>query len=63
MERLPGQIQKFEEEQEVLCARMADVAFYQKDPKEIAEVQNRAEAVVDKLLELYQRWELLESVN
>ena len=62
LKRLPGQIQKLEGEQEELYALLADVAFYQKDPKEVARVQARDESIVDELLELYQRWEELEDV-
>ncbi|MCK4882252.1 MAG: ATP-binding cassette domain-containing protein [Candidatus Omnitrophica bacterium] len=62
LKRLPDQIQKLEGEQEELYALLADVAFYQKDPKEVARVQARDESIVDELLELYQRWEELEDV-
>ena len=62
LKRLPDQIQKLEGEQEELYALLADVAFYQKDPKKVARVQARDEFIVDELLELYQRWEELEDV-
>ncbi|MCK5083122.1 MAG: ATP-binding cassette domain-containing protein, partial [Candidatus Omnitrophica bacterium] len=62
LKRLPDQIQKLEGEQEELYALLADVAFYQKDPKKVARVQARDESIVDELLELYQRWEELEDV-
>lgn len=61
LESLPEQIQRLEEEQEKICALLADVSFYQKDPKEVSTVQARDEAIVDKLLELYQRWEELDA--
>ncbi len=60
LECLPEQIQKLEEEQEKLCARLADTTFYQGNSEEVTKVQARTEDVVDELFKRYQRWEELE---
>lgn len=61
LELLPQQIQKLEAEQENLYARLADISFYQKDPKEVAQAQTRADEISEELLKLYERWEYLEA--
>jgi ATP-binding cassette subfamily F protein uup len=61
LEALPLKIEKLESEQEELFALLADINFYQKDPKEISRVNARAEAIADELLKTYQRWEYLEA--
>ncbi len=61
LELLPQQIQKLEGDQEKIYALLADIAFYQKDPKDVGEAQARVEAIGEELLKLYQRWEYLES--
>ena len=61
LERLPEQIEKLEEEHSSLYALLADISFYQKDPKEVAKAQARVEAIGEELLRAYERWEYLES--
>ena len=61
LEGLPLKIEKLEAEQEEIFALLADINFYQKDPKEIARVNSRSEALAQELLEAYQRWEYLEA--
>ena len=61
LESLPLKIEKLEAEQEEIFALLADINFYQKDPKEIDRVNSRSEAVAQELLEAYQRWEYLEA--
>ena len=39
---------------------MGDPGFFKGDPKEIARARDRAEAIIDELLKVYQRWEELE---
>ena len=60
LERLPEQIQKLEEEQDGIYALMGEPGFFKGDPKEIARARDRAEAIIDELLKVYQRWEELE---
>lgn len=61
LELLPAQINKLEEEQEKLYALLADIAFYQKGPQEVGQVQARVEVIEQELLKVYQRWEYLEA--
>jgi ATP-binding cassette subfamily F protein uup len=61
LESLPLKIEKLEMEQEEIFALLADINFYQGDPKEVARVNARSEAVAEELLEVYQRWEYLEA--
>ena len=58
---LPKQIEDLEEEQEKLLTLFSDLTFYQRDPKEVAQNQARAEVVADLLLKGYERWEYLEA--
>jgi len=60
LDGLPVKIQQLEQEQETLAAKLADISFYQQDPKEIERVSARSEALVDELLKAYERWEYLE---
>jgi len=61
LEALPAKIEKMELEQEEIFTLLADINFYQKDPKDIARVNARSEALAQELLEAYQRWEYLEA--
>ncbi len=63
LENMPKKIEKLEVEQAALCALLADVEFYKKDPQEIAKVKQRSEAVAFEILESYQRWEQLEAMK
>ncbi|MDE2214852.1 MAG: ATP-binding cassette domain-containing protein [Candidatus Omnitrophica bacterium] len=61
LENLPLQIQNLEAEQERIGELMADLSFYQRAPREIAETQNRARSIMDEILQKYERWEELEN--
>ena len=61
LEGLPLKIEKLESEQEEIFTLLADINFYQRDPKEIARVNARSESLAQELLEVYQRWEYLEA--
>jgi len=61
LETLPARIEKLEDEQAAVFESLSDINFYQKDPKEIARVNARSEALAQDLLEAYQRWEFLEA--
>jgi ABC transport system ATP-binding/permease protein len=60
LERLPAGIEKLEAEQEELYALLADIHFYERDPKEIARTKARLETLEDELLRALERWEYLE---
>lgn len=53
-------IQKLEAEQENISLLLSDVAIYQSDPKRVEQAKIREEAIIDELLELYERWENIE---
>jgi len=61
LEGLPLKIEKLESEQEEIFALLADINFYQRDPKEVERVNARSETLAQELLEAYQRWEYLEA--
>jgi len=61
LEGLPARIEMLETEQERLQAAMADPAFYQREPGEIADAKARLERLSDELGQLYERWEALEA--
>jgi ATP-binding cassette subfamily F protein uup len=63
MEVLPGKIEKLELEQAELYELLADVAFYKRDPKEIAKTEAKSEALEAEILAAYARWELLEAMR
>ncbi len=59
LEKIPEKIQKLESEQEKVYAVLADPSFYQKDPKEISQIQKQADALAREIQQLYERWEAL----
>lgn len=61
LKALPEAIRLLEEEQEKLFVQFADITFYQKDPKEVASAQARADVVAEELLKAYEQWEYLEA--
>ncbi len=63
LETLPVKIEKLEAEQDEIFAILADISFYQKDPKTVNETQARGEAIAEELLQAYQRWEYLEAAD
>ncbi len=58
--QLPKKIEKLEEELSKLHVMMGDLAFYQKNPAEIKEVQQQVKQIEAALAEAYARWEQLE---
>ncbi len=63
LENFPKKIEKLEAEQAQLCERLASVAFYKKNPAEIAWVKARSEALTFEIVEAYRRWEELEKAQ
>ncbi|MEI8011105.1 MAG: ATP-binding cassette domain-containing protein [Candidatus Omnitrophota bacterium] len=63
LENIPKKIEKLEAEQAALCAMLADVELYKKDPQEIARVTTRSSALAFEILETYRRWEELEALK
>ena len=63
LETLPQKIEKLELEQEELYALMADITFYQKDPKEVSQKKSWLETIESELLRSYERWENLEEAG
>jgi ATP-binding cassette subfamily F protein uup len=61
LQSLPASIEKLEDEQAKLYELLADVAFYQRDPKGADQAQARAEALGEELFKAYERWEYLEA--
>ncbi|MFH0753453.1 MAG: ATP-binding cassette domain-containing protein [Candidatus Omnitrophota bacterium] len=61
LENMPKKIEKLEADQVMLCALLADVEFYKKNPQEISKVKAKSEAVAFEIVEAYKRWEELES--
>ncbi len=62
LESLPAKIEKMEEEQKELYRLLADFAFYQGDPAEVARVRARSVALSEELAQAYSRWEYLETI-
>jgi ATP-binding cassette subfamily F protein uup len=63
LEKLPITIEKLEAEQDEIYTLLADVNFYQRDAKEIAQAKARLEAVEDELLRAFQRWAYLDGAK
>lgn len=61
LDALPQKIEALEAEQEKFFALFADISFYQRDPKEVAAAQARADEIADLLIKGYHRWEYLEA--
>ncbi|MDE2028252.1 MAG: ATP-binding cassette domain-containing protein, partial [Candidatus Omnitrophica bacterium] len=61
--RLPALIEKLENEHTKLSEVLADITFYQKDPKEVERVRAKAEQLGEELLRAYARWEYLEELQ
>ncbi len=60
---LPSRIEKLEAEQLQISSQMADAAFYQGDPDEIARTAARLKELEDELARSYTRWEELDNQN
>jgi ABC transport system ATP-binding/permease protein len=63
LEILPLEIEKMEEEQQGLYRQLADYAFYQRAPQEVALAKSRSEELSAILQKAYQRWEHLEALE
>ncbi len=63
LRKLPVRIEKMEEEQERIFNIMAIPEFYQKDPNEIVQFNEKLGEIKETLKELYSRWEELEGMS
>ena len=61
LEGLPTRIEALEAEQKALAARLADAAFYTREPQNVAAAQARVSSIEDELLHALERWEALGS--
>jgi ATP-binding cassette subfamily F protein uup len=61
LETLPAKIEALEQEQAQLTARLADPAFYKKEPQKFAEVKGRLDALEREHAVAFARWEDLEA--
>ncbi|MCL2656770.1 MAG: ATP-binding cassette domain-containing protein [Betaproteobacteria bacterium] len=61
LEQLPGKIAALEAEQTGLQQQLADPAIYRERPQDVPRFNQRLEAIEVELLQLLERWELLES--
>jgi ATP-binding cassette subfamily F protein uup len=61
LDALPARIESLEAEQRALAASITDPAFYKEPAATIAGVLERAEKIERELIELYIRWDALES--
>lgn len=62
LEALPERIAEIEAQISELHQTMADPAFYRQDPAEIVSTNTRLQSIEKELAEVYQRWELLETL-
>ncbi|MFZ4756648.1 MAG: ATP-binding cassette domain-containing protein [Burkholderiaceae bacterium] len=60
LQELPARIEALETEQAALAARMADPEYFKQDARRLREDQDRVGAIELALLELLERWEILE---
>ena len=63
LEELPARIEALEVEQRTLGAAIADPEFYRQPAASINAALERTQAIEQELLELYGRWDVLDSVN
>ena len=63
LETLPAKIEALEQEQAQLTAKLADPAFYKKEPQKFAEVKGRLDALEREHATAFARWEELEAVK
>jgi len=61
LEGLPDAIAEIEAQQEALTAELADPGLYQDNPDRVATINDELAALEEKLGELFDRWEQLES--
>lgn len=60
LEAIPDQIQALETEQTDIQAQLSDGELYKKSPEKIKPLQDRSADIEDLLLQLMERWEILE---
>ena len=63
LKALPGKIEKLETEQTELHTRMSDPDYFKSDPETQKKESTRLSEIEDELLELYSRWEELETLK
>jgi len=63
LETLPAKIEALEQEQAQLTARLADPAFYKKEPQKFAEVKGRLDVLEREHAVAFSRWEELEALR
>ena len=61
LEALPAKIEALEQEQAQLTAKLADPAFYKKEPQKFIEVKARLDALEREHAVTFARWETLEA--
>ena len=61
LESLPDAIAEVEAKQAALTAQLGDPTLYQDTPERVKEINDELEALEQRLMELLERWELLES--
>jgi ATP-binding cassette subfamily F protein uup len=60
LQELPARIEALETEQAALAAKMADADYFRQDARVLRADQERVQAIEAGLLELLERWEILE---
>ncbi|MCK5306468.1 MAG: ATP-binding cassette domain-containing protein [Candidatus Omnitrophica bacterium] len=63
LESLPDKLEKLESEQKEIYVLLADGAFYQKDPKKIAQAKGRLKSLDVEIHDAFARWEYLEELS
>lgn len=63
LKKLPSVIEKIEKQQNKLYDEMAEPEFFKQDPKDIEKKKQELEAIEDELLQVFSRWEELESLK
>jgi ATP-binding cassette subfamily F protein uup len=61
LEALPARIEALEREQAELAGKLADAAFYKRDPEAVLAARNRLEALEREHAQAFARWEELEA--
>ncbi|MBI1375652.1 MAG: ATP-binding cassette domain-containing protein [Phycisphaera sp.] len=63
LESLPDRIESLETQRKELYARMSDPAFYQGEPKKIAQTTSELERIDAELAAAFTRWEFLDALR
>ncbi len=63
LETLPAKIEALEQEQAQLTAKLADPAFYKKEPHKFIEVKSRLDALEREHAVAFARWEEMEAAK